>query len=213
MFLPACGFGVCQVGWQSERGGCSYPVVVGRAPDVESLGRRVADHRAKLGWTQADLAERLGISRVAVSHVEADMSHPGERTVALLAGLFKLDPHELVDGTTYPSAKADRLPLVANRYTEAELQVALCEADLRWIARDGSSMYGDQVLAQWHVTLRRLARDADRHDRRLIDDCHQKVRHALDERAGGSVSASREAAEAPAGAASSDGRDRRSRSS
>ncbi len=143
----------------------------------EPLGRRIADLRAKLGWTQTDLAERLGISRVAVSHLEAGMSHPGERTVALLAGLFKVEPHELVVGTTYPAAKADRLPVVAARYTEAELQVALCEADLRWIAR-GPSGYGDRLLAQWDVRLRRVARDADRHDRALVEDTRRKVRAA-----------------------------------
>ncbi|MGE0795797.1 MAG: helix-turn-helix transcriptional regulator [Acidimicrobiia bacterium] len=54
----------------------------------EKLGRRIAERRAVLGWTQSDLADRLGISRVAVSHLEAGMSQPGERTVALLAGVF-----------------------------------------------------------------------------------------------------------------------------
>jgi transcriptional regulator with XRE-family HTH domain len=144
----------------------------------EALGRRIADHRAKLGWTQSDLAERLGISRVAVSHLEAGMSQPGERTVTLLAGLFKVEPDELVGGTNYPPAKAERLPPVAARYTEAEHQVALCEADLRWIAR-GPSLYGDQVLAEWEVRLRRLAKDADRHDRELIGAVRAKVRQAL----------------------------------
>src|SRR3954447_5135504 len=78
----------------------------------ENLGTRIADLRAKLGWTQQDLADRVGISRVAISHLEAGMSQPGERTVALLAGLFRLEPHELVAGTTYPPAKAERLPVV-----------------------------------------------------------------------------------------------------
>ncbi len=148
------------------------------------LGRRIADQRAKRGWTQTDLAERLGISRVAVSHLETDMSTPGERTVARLAGLFKLEPHDLVAGTTSPRAKADRLPVVANQYTEAEHQVALCEADLAWIGR-GSSLYGDQRLAQWDVALRRLAQDCDRHDRDLVEACHAKVRQALDDRSAG----------------------------
>ena len=152
-----------------------------RGPERESLGRRIADHRGKRGWTQTDLAERLGISRVALSHLEADMSTPGERTVALLAGLFKLEPHELVAGTIYPVAKADRLPLVANRYTEAEQQVALCEADLAWISR-GPSLYGDQRLAQWDVALRRLAQVCDRHDREQVEACLTNVRRALDER-------------------------------
>jgi len=155
-----------------------------RGPERESLGRRIAEHRGKRGWTQTDLAERLGISRVAVSHLETDMSPPGERTVALLAGLFKLEPHELVTGTTYPAAKADRLPLVANQYTEAEHQVALCEADLAWISR-GSTLYGDQRLAQWDVALRCLAEDCDRHDRELVEACQAMVRQALDDRSAG----------------------------
>src|SRR5436309_10554189 len=96
----------------------------------ENLGRRIALHRSKLGWTQQELAERLAISRVAVSHLEAGLSDPGERTVTLLAGVFKVEPHELVAGTTYPIAKGERLPAVAARYTEAELQVELLDADL-----------------------------------------------------------------------------------
>ena len=93
----------------------------------ENLGRRIADRRAKLGWTQQELADRLGISRVAVSHLEAGMTDPGERTVALLAGVFKVEPHELVGGTSYPPAKAERLPVVVARYTEVELQLALLD--------------------------------------------------------------------------------------
>jgi transcriptional regulator with XRE-family HTH domain len=145
------------------------------------LGRRIADQRAKRGWTQTDLAERLGVSRVAISHVEAGMSFPGERTVALLAGLFKMEPHELVADTAYPPGKVDRLPLVVNQHTEAEHQVALCEADLGWINR-GPSLYGDQRLAQWDVVLRDLAQRCDRHDRQLVEAAHARVRAALGER-------------------------------
>jgi transcriptional regulator with XRE-family HTH domain len=96
----------------------------------ESLGERIAKHRSELGWTQAELAERVGISRVALSHIEAGISRPGERTVALLAGVFKVEPHELVAGSDYPPAKAERLPVVAARYTEVEHQLALLDARL-----------------------------------------------------------------------------------
>ncbi|MGH9062833.1 MAG: helix-turn-helix transcriptional regulator [Acidimicrobiales bacterium] len=101
----------------------------------DQLGRRVARLRGDRGWTQQDLAERLGISRVAVSHLEAGMSVPGERTVALLAGLFKMEPHDLVSGTSYPLAKAERLPLVACLYTEVELQLRLLASDLAWVSK------------------------------------------------------------------------------
>lgn len=92
------------------------------------LGRRVAQLRGDLGWNQTELAERLGMSRVGVSHIEAGMSLPSERTVALLAGIFKLEPHDLVAGTDYPVAKAERLPVVVARHTEVDLQLALLAA-------------------------------------------------------------------------------------
>lgn len=100
---------------------------------MEAFGRRVAKLRAELGVTQEQLAARVGLSRVALSHVEAGMSWPNERTVALLAGLFRLEPHQLVAGTSYPEAKARRLPVVAARYTEVEHRLAVLAADLRWM--------------------------------------------------------------------------------
>ncbi len=94
-----------------------------------SLGARLAAHRKALGWTQQELAERLGVSRTSVSLMESGMSTPSERTVALLAGIFKVAPHDLVGGTAYPVAKAERLPVVVCSYTEVELQLRLLEAD------------------------------------------------------------------------------------
>jgi transcriptional regulator with XRE-family HTH domain len=116
------------------------------------LGRRIADLRAKRGWTQADLAGRLGVSRTAVSHAEAGLSIPGERTVALLAGLFAMEPHELVAGTDYPSAKAERLPVVVARYTEVEHQLALLEREAGWVE--------PLQKAAWVARLRALLEDA-----------------------------------------------------
>ena len=121
---------------------------------TNDLGRRVARLRAELGWTQQDLADRLGVSRVAVSHLEAGMSVPGERTVTLLAGVFKLEPHELVADTSYPTAKAERLPVVACRYTEVELQLRLFERDIE----------AGADLGEWAHRLAALAELA--HDRR-----------------------------------------------
>lgn len=137
----------------------------------EQLGRRIADRRAKLGWTQQDLAERVGISRVAVSHLEAGMSVPGERTVALLAGIFKVEPDELVAGSDYPPAKADRLPLVVARYTEAEHQLALLERDLT---------SGAATIAEWVPILEALARGAlDPREREAIDDARRRLNTAF----------------------------------
>ena len=144
---------------------------------AESLGRRVAEQRGKLGLTQQELAERLGISRVAVSHVEAGVSDPGERTVTLLAGLFKLEPHELVAGTTYPRAKADRLPVVAARYTEVEHQLALLAADRAWIeAGDVAPTVAEGVLARWRSALGLLVDEAwDPRERQAVRDALEGV--------------------------------------
>lgn len=140
----------------------------------------MADLRAKAGWTQQQLADRIAVSRVAVSHLEAGMSHPGERTVALLAGVFKLEPPELVAGTDYPAAKAERLPPTVARHSETELQLALCEADLAWIDRGAPG--SDQVLVQWEVRLRRLAREAAPGEADAVAVLASRVRRLVDRR-------------------------------
>ncbi len=141
------------------------------------LGRRVADLRAKRGWTQQELAERVAVSRAAVSHVEAGLSIPGERTVALLAGLFAMEPHELVAGTDYPSAKAERLPVVVTRWTEVEHQLALLERDLGWMDRTGDD---PGALAEWELRLGALAAEAhDPGERELLAEARRRVTPGL----------------------------------
>ena len=146
---------------------------------VEALGRRIAAYRQKLRLTQQELADRLAISRVAVSHLESGLSDAGERTVALLAGVFKLEPHELVAGTSYPSAKADRLPLVVARHTEVDLQLALLDNDLRWVEQVPRAA-GVVVLGDWGPRLRDLrAACHDRRERALIDEAAALVARRL----------------------------------
>ena len=146
-------------------------------PVGETLGRRVARLRCLLGWTQQELADRAAISRVAVSHLELGITVPSERTVALLAGIFHLEPLELVEGTSYPEAKVERLPLVAARYTEVELQVALLRRDLAWLDRvarlgaSGAEHIADEVRSEWRTRLAALAATAtDPHERRLLTE-------------------------------------------
>ena len=91
------------------------------------------------------------------SHLEVGLTVPGERTIALLAGIFKLEPHELVTGTDYPIAKAERLPVVVTRYTEVELQ-------LRLLALDTERGLDTRTRADWLQRLRILAKGVE--DRR-----------------------------------------------
>jgi len=129
-----------------------------------SLGTRLAAHRRALGWTQQELAERLGASRAAVSHLEAGLSTPSERTIALLAGIFKCEPHDLVADTAYPVAKAERLPAVVCRYTEVELQLRLLEAD-----EAGGRLETPEQRESWDARLRLLGKETwDRRERDAV---------------------------------------------
>jgi len=142
---------------------------------VGSLGRRIAKLRAELGWTQQELADRAAVSRVALSHLESDLSTAGERTVALLAGVFGMEPHDLVAGTSYPMAKADRLPLVVARHTEVELQCRLLDRDLELHERTGDAT----LLHGWAERLTALERTThDRRQRDLIGQAHERLRRA-----------------------------------
>lgn len=140
---------------------------------TDHLGRRIAARRVELGLTQQALASRIAISRVALSNLESGRSMPGERTVTLLAGIFGTEPWELVEGTNYPSAKVDRLPLVAARHTEVELQLALLERDLTWLESAPADMARD-VVATWRRQLGELERVSHDPVQRA------KVRAALD---------------------------------
>lgn len=134
---------------------------------TETLGQRIAHYRMRRGWTQERLAERIAASRTAVSQFEAGLALPSERTIVLLAGLFHVEPHELVAGTSYPEAKAERLPLVACRYTEVELQLALLRRDLTWAARGGDELQRRQVAAEWTERLDALLKQVTDRDEEL----------------------------------------------
>ena len=114
------------------------------------------------------LAARVAISRVALSHIEAGMRTPSERTIVLLAGLLRVEPLELVEGSTYPLPKAERLPPAAPRYTELELRLELLA-----FARDGCAVDGDE----WLTYLSDLeARTYDPEDRELIEAARTALR-------------------------------------
>jgi transcriptional regulator with XRE-family HTH domain len=146
----------------------------------EPLGQRIARLRARLGWTQNDLAERLAASRVAISHFEAGLAVPSERTIIILAGVFGMEPTELVEGTAYPEAKAERLPLIACRYTTTDLRIALLQRDLDWLSQPAPQpSERSALLARWERDLRALAEEtSDPHERAKLEETLQSLRRA-----------------------------------
>jgi hypothetical protein len=82
-----------------------------------------------------------------------------------------------VAGTSYPLAKVDRLPLVAARHTEVELQVRLLDRDLDWVERTGDA----RALDGWSDRLAGLAVDTfDERQRLLLDQARARLGRALD---------------------------------
>ncbi len=152
----------------------------------ETLGSKIGRLRTTNGWTQQELADRIAVSRVAISHFEMDLQTPSERTVALLAGVFKLEPDELVAGTYYPPAKAERLPPLVARYTEIEKELCLLERDFQWIERlqrlSPPRNLVCTVLHGWLDQLIRMLDDApDRRTRQQLQAAQSRVQRAIRE--------------------------------
>ena len=149
---------------------------------IQTIGKRIAALRNKKGWTQQYLAERLAISRVAVSHIEMDLTVPGERTITLLAGLFKQTPFTLVENTSYPKAKIDRLPFTTCMYTPLEHQLGLIENDLQWLERfkDIPACQGirEKIYQKWEKSLSEMESiTMDSEERKMING----AKHLLSE--------------------------------
>jgi hypothetical protein len=116
-----------------------------------------------------------------------DLTIPSERTITLLAGLFKRSPQALVEGTTYPLAKAERLPEVACCFTALEHELALLDNDLAWLrrladhpdVRHKNLSLAAEVQAQWSTRLEVLREQiTDEGEKRLLEAARQKLNDA-----------------------------------
>ena len=62
-----------------------------------TLGERIAQLRREAGLSQEALAERMGVSRQAVSKWEKSQSFPDTENLLALAALFGVSADELAD--------------------------------------------------------------------------------------------------------------------
>lgn len=113
------------------------------------------------------------MSRVAISHIEMDLTIPSERSITLMAGVFKLSPPELVEGTTYPRTKAERLPELTTIMTELELNFVLLQNDLIWLVclddKTSKNSHALKVLEKWSPRLDELSiRFHDDHEAEIL---------------------------------------------
>ena len=61
-----------------------------------TLGENIKEHRIQCKMTQEFIAERLGVSRQAVSKWESGISDPSTSNLFALAKLFGITPEELL---------------------------------------------------------------------------------------------------------------------
>jgi transcriptional regulator with XRE-family HTH domain len=130
------------------------------------FGRRISERRVAAGLTQQQLSARIAMSRAALSHLEAGITVASERSVCLLAGVFDVEPHELVAGSDYPLAKAERLPLFVARHTHVDLLLALLDNDLAWCAWLEDQTLTTRLVNDWLARLTDLSNHVDDPDER-----------------------------------------------
>ena len=94
--------------------------MVGQASDPSALGRLVREQRAKLHLTQSELATRVGVSRSAISELEAGrIEQPRATVFARLAAALGLPAAALLAAAGYPASEvlleleADELAVLA----------------------------------------------------------------------------------------------------
>jgi transcriptional regulator with XRE-family HTH domain len=62
----------------------------------KTFGKRVRDRRGELGWTQAELARRLGIHQPDLCDLEKGRHAPTLETVEKIAGVLGISPSSLM---------------------------------------------------------------------------------------------------------------------
>ena len=73
-----------------------------------AFGARLAALRQEREWTQAQLAEKLGVRVKAVTYYEREVSSPTTRTLSRVAEALGVEPSELLDATS--AKRAARKP-------------------------------------------------------------------------------------------------------
>jgi HTH-type transcriptional regulator, cell division transcriptional repressor len=113
-------------------------VPVGNDTDL-GIGRRITDARETLGWSQEDLAHRMGVTVDTISGWESEERDPRSNRIITLAGVLGVSAHWLLDGSaefapddsTNPAAAARaQLQSVRMKINELSQLVSDIEAQL-----------------------------------------------------------------------------------
>lgn len=74
-----------------------------RLPEAVEFGKRMRARRERLGWSQMDLAEEVGLHFTYVSSVERGERNVSLQNIVRLAAGLRVDPSVLVRGLSPPA--------------------------------------------------------------------------------------------------------------
>ena len=100
---------------------------------IESLGRVIKDTRLRLGYTQSQLAEKVGVEVRTVMHIENGIGNPTWEVVFPLIRALEIDPRAIF----YPELKREdeamaHIQILLSRCSEDDIWslIPICEAVL-----------------------------------------------------------------------------------
>lgn len=137
------------------------------------LARRIKEHRARLGMSQADLARALFVTRQTISNWETSRTYPDAQSLLLMSGLFgvsvdsllKDDSQEMREALAAGSRKMNRLGAVMAAFGLACAAWVVVGIALDWdtalIAVPAAALFAPAVCAAFLV-------DKMRHDNQLF---------------------------------------------
>lgn len=89
------------------------------------LGKRIREYRKRIGLTQFQLAERLGIDDKHLSRIELGKNMPQANTIVRLAEVFRIDIKDLFEFSHLKSADEVRKDLDNILKTLSDEQIVL----------------------------------------------------------------------------------------
>ena len=78
--------------------------------EIKSIGKFIATLRKANGYTQAQLAEQLGVSNKTISNWENEVSYPDLSLIPVIADLFNVTSDELLRGAKNNNVQVEKKP-------------------------------------------------------------------------------------------------------
>jgi len=99
---------------------------------AENIGKNIRRLRLERGWTQQDLANKLGTTQKTVTAYECGTRYPTAEKIPVIANLFGVSINDLYGATVPPKRRKAKNPRLWKRFQQVE---QLPETDKRSVFR------------------------------------------------------------------------------